>query len=86
MENISQKSTIRQTLAKNVRNVRSIKRISQESLALNSDLSRTYIGEIERENKSATIDAVEKIAKALGLSTSDLLNENLSLDEVIVNS
>ncbi len=84
MKKVSQKSSIRQTLAKNIRNVRNLKRISQEGLALNSDLSRTYIGEIERENKSATIDAVEKIAQALGLSVSDLLNENLSLDEVII--
>ncbi len=85
MKNQYKKPTARQVLAKNIRNVRTVKRISQEKLALNSDLSRTYIGEVERENKSATIDAIEKIAMALELSVSDLLDENLSLDKVVAD-
>lgn len=46
-------------------------------VAVLSDLSTNYIGEIERTNRKVTIDTVEKIAKGLNVDPSLLLvNQN----------
>lgn len=40
---------------------------TQEALAYESDLHRTYIGDIERHARNVTIDNIERIAHALGV-------------------
>lgn len=47
--------------------------ISQEKLAELSELHRTYIGQVERGEKNLTLRSLERIAKALGRNTKDLL-------------
>ena len=49
------------------------KRWSQEDLAHKCGLHRTYIGIIERAEKSVTLSTVEKIAKALDTTILELL-------------
>lgn len=46
--------------------------LSQEKLAFECGLDRTYIGHIERGEKSATIVTIEKLAKGLKISKSEL--------------
>lgn len=46
--------------------------ISQSELAFLCGLHRTYIGAIERGEKSPTLVTMEKIANGLSLSISDL--------------
>lgn len=46
--------------------------ISQEELAARARLHRTYIGMIERGEKNITLINIEKIARALGLTISEL--------------
>lgn len=46
--------------------------ISQEELAFRSGLHRTYMGAIERGEKSPTLITIEKIATGLNTSISDL--------------
>lgn len=58
----------RETLAKRIRELRAEKGWSQEDLAAAADLHRTYIGAIERCERNVSIDNIEKIAKALGVS------------------
>ena len=53
--------------------VRKEKRISQEELAAQLSMHRTYIGMIERGERNPTIRMLYKIAKALKVSASDLL-------------
>ena len=48
---------------------------SQEKLALNADLDRTYIPSIEKGNRNVSITVIEKIAKAFKLSISALFND-----------
>jgi transcriptional regulator with XRE-family HTH domain len=48
-------------------------RISQEKLAENAGLHRTYIGMIERAEKNITLVNMEKISKALNVELADLL-------------
>ena len=55
-----------------VRHERMKLNLSQEELAARAGVHRTYIGMIERAEKNITLQNIEKIAKALGLSISDL--------------
>lgn len=48
--------------------------LSQEQFAFKCDIDRTYIGTIERGEKSPTLNTIEKIAKALDISKSELFN------------
>ncbi len=59
----------------NVRKFRRKLNISQEELADKADLHRTYIGMIERAEKNITLLKIEKIANALDIKISSLLNE-----------
>jgi len=50
---------------------------SQEKLALEANLDRTYISAIERGRKNLTITSLSKISTSLNIKLSDLLR-NLS--------
>lgn len=47
--------------------------ISQEALALESDIHPSYFGCIERGEKCPTIETLYKISNALGIDLNDLL-------------
>jgi transcriptional regulator with XRE-family HTH domain len=46
--------------------------ISQEELAFKASVSTTYLGQIERAEKSPTVEILDKIATALDVSIYDL--------------
>lgn len=50
------------------------KGLSQEELAAACDLNRTYIGTIERAEKSATVNTIVKLAQGLGISPKEFFN------------
>ena len=56
-----------------IRNYRNKKNWSQEQLALEADLHRAYIGQIERGEKNIGLVNLEKIAKALNIEVGKLL-------------
>lgn len=61
-----------------VRSVRTQQGMSQENLALNAGMDRSYVGGIERGEHNLTIINLIKIASALQLKVSELLlNSNL---------
>lgn len=64
---------LRAVLAVNLRMLRASQKLSQETLAARAGLNRNYIGMLEREENAATIDAVEALAKALGVPPISLL-------------
>lgn len=49
--------------------------MSQESLAEESGLHRTYISLVERGHRNITVDALSQIAEALGVYPSRLMAE-----------
>lgn len=57
-----------------VRKLRTQQGLSQEQLAEKANLHRTYIGMIERGEKNITLENIEKIAKALGITLAELMN------------
>lgn len=64
--------TINKKFGKRVRQVRKDLGLSQEELGFKSGLHRTYISDIERGSKNPTIVTVDTLAKALGISISEL--------------
>lgn len=59
----------------NVRSVRREKGWTQEQLAFEADVKRSYISEIESGKRNPTLDIVEKIANALGTGAGRLMEE-----------
>ena len=61
-------------MARNLRILRKQKGLSQEELAFQAGINRNYVGQIEREEKSPTVDVIEKLSSSLGVSPSALLS------------
>lgn len=72
-------SNIAQTIGQRIRNYRTQADLSQEKLAELSSCHATYIGQLERGEKNATLESVEKIALALHVPLSQLF-EKLGTD------
>jgi len=66
--------TILERLGRNVRRLRSEKGWSQERLAFEADVHRTYVSDIERAKRNATATMLEKLAKPLGVAPGRLLD------------
>ena len=64
---------IREVFARNLRKARNAKGLSQEALAYEAEIDRTYISALERGVYSATIDMVGKLAAVLEIEPSALL-------------
>ena len=68
-------TALRMVVATNVRVIRNKIGLTQERLAEEAGLHRTYIGSIERGERNLSIDNIEKIARALDVSPDALLKE-----------
>ncbi len=64
---------IRKRLGLNVKRLRLEKGWSQEDFADRAGIHRTYVSDIERAARNPTITIVEKLAKALKVSASALI-------------
>ena len=57
---------------KRVREVRRKRGLSQEALALESGLDRSYVGQVERGERNLSLKNIQKLAKALGASVAEI--------------
>jgi transcriptional regulator with XRE-family HTH domain len=64
---------IRKILAVNMKRLRAAREYSQEDLAFEAGLDRSYIAHVERLKRNPSLDNVAKIAKALGVEVHELL-------------
>ena len=64
---------IRQRLGRNLRQLRVAKGLSQEAFADEAGIHRTYVSDIERGARNPTIMVVERLARALKVQASSLL-------------
>ncbi len=64
---------IRKKVGQNLARIRKEKGLSQEDLAFECGLHRTYISGIERGIRNPTIMILDKIAKVLKVSVRDLI-------------
>lgn len=67
-------SAIQKRFGKKVRHLRHDRGFSQERLGELAKLHRTYIGMIERGEKNITLTNIDKLAKALKVKITDLVN------------
>ena len=68
-------SDIAKIIGQRIRNYRTQKGLSQEKLAVLAGCHPTYIGQLERGEKNATLESVEKIASAMDISLSELFDK-----------
>lgn len=67
--------SLRDTLALNLRKARHLRGFSQEELAHLAELDRTYISALERSVYAASLDTLERLARALEVDPSELLRQ-----------
>jgi transcriptional regulator with XRE-family HTH domain len=51
------------------------RKMTQQQLAFDAELSLTYVGEIERGERMVSLDTLLRVAKALNLSAPELLEK-----------
>ena len=61
-------------IGQNIRTARNHRKLTQQQLADASDLDRTYISLVEHGKQNLTIAAILKIAQALNIPITDLIN------------
>lgn len=66
---------MRGSIAKNIRNLRKKKGITQSKLAQETDLSRNTIVNFETERRDPRVKDLRKIARALDVSIEQLLTD-----------
>ena len=59
-------------LGMRIKYLRSVKRWSQEDLALEADINKNYISDLERGTRNPTVKVLEKIAIAFSISLEEL--------------
>ena len=67
---------IRELVGKRIRQLRKTMRLSQEALANECELDRTYIASVENGKRNISIINLEKISKALNVSLSEFFDFN----------
>jgi len=65
-------------LGDNVRRERLRRGWSQEQLAFEADMKRSYVSDLERGVRNPSVRALERLATALGIEASILLRANNS--------
>lgn len=69
------RSPHRKPLAEAIRRCRKKAKLTQEQLGELAHLNPKYIGEVERAEKTISVDALSRIATALGVRLRDLVRD-----------
>jgi transcriptional regulator with XRE-family HTH domain len=65
----------RALVAWNLRRLRVQRGLSQEKLAFDADVDRSYVGGLERREENPTVDVLDRLAKTLGVSVLELFRQ-----------
>ena len=68
-----------------LRHFRDARGLSQEALADQAGLDRTYVSQLERGLKSPTLTSIEKLATCLGINPAELLQEIAAEQKLVVH-
>ena len=75
-----------ESIGKNIRKYRLMKKLRQEDLAEKADLSINYVGAIERGEKTPSLESLIAIINALGVSADMILADVLDNGYVVKDS
>jgi transcriptional regulator with XRE-family HTH domain len=67
-------TSARSVFGANLRRAREARGLSQEALGAAAEMHRTAVGAVERGEANVTIDNMERLAAAVGMDMSELLN------------
>lgn len=62
----------RALVARNLRRIRVKQGISQERLAFDAGIDRSYLGGLERQTENPTVDLLDRVAEALSVTIGEL--------------
>lgn len=65
----------RELVGWNVRRLRVALGLTQEALAVDAGLDRSYVGRIERATENPSVDTLDQLAVALRVASAELLRE-----------
>jgi transcriptional regulator with XRE-family HTH domain len=71
----AQQERVRRQFGARLRQLRKAKKLSQEALALESGLDRSYLGKIERGESNVALVNIHRIADALKVGAAELFGE-----------
>ncbi|MGZ9719104.1 helix-turn-helix domain-containing protein [Rhizobium miluonense] len=66
---------VRRTIGWNLRRLRVDRGLSQERLALEAEIDRSYVGRVERGRENVTVATLEALARVLSVNVSELFAE-----------
>jgi transcriptional regulator with XRE-family HTH domain len=64
---------LREILSLNIKAFRAEEGLSQDEFAARCGLHRTYIGSVERQERNVTLETLNQLSTAMGVSAADLL-------------
>ena len=74
-------TSIRQTLAQNIKRFRETRNMSQADLAFDAGISIPFLSDIERGNKWPSPETIAKIARALKIESYQLFSPSIRVNE-----
>lgn len=66
---------IQKRVAWNLRRLRVERGLSQEALAVDAEIDRTYVSKVERMMENPTIVILDRVARALGVDITELFKQ-----------
>lgn len=72
MKKINNEIDTNYELGKRIQYLRSNRKMSQEDLALECEINKNYLSDLERGCRNPTVKVLAKIARGLGISLSEL--------------
>ena len=66
----------RTLVGQNIRRIRVAQGISQERLAYDASIDRSYLGGVERGEENPTVDSLDRIAATLAVPLRELFSQN----------
>jgi transcriptional regulator with XRE-family HTH domain len=67
--------TMQQKIGIRIKELRQKKKLSQEALANNAEVDRTYVNSVENGRRNISVQTLGKIIDALELSTAEFFND-----------
>ena len=65
---------IKLKVGQRIRQLRKELNLSQEALALKAEVDRTYVTDVENGRRNVSLEILEKLIKALGVSFTEFFN------------